>query len=365
MSKSSCGHRPVRFSNLCASLQLLFLVSSLACSSSPSSEGAGAGSDPTGGTGAGAGSGGGGGTGTVPETTAGTGAGPGGVGGTAANLPETTGGVGAASAQTGGLGGGGAAGTGLDCTPPEGRWANHPGNYDNKTCDSCHTGLYGGWVYNNAEAHEVIAQATVVLKEAGEATVTGTTGPDGFFVLDGLPAGDFAPCVSLCSDTTCATRVHDSIDCQSSSCHGAPGQRIYLTQAGSEPQNTGGGAGAGGDDCIPPAPGGPRTHSYVEYDYVGCQICHNQEYTGAFLYDSITGGNAVAQATITLTPVDGSPVSAISGPDGMFYFEGLVPAPYTACVSKCPDTVCSGPSSHPDQQDCRTCHIESMRIHLP
>jgi len=107
-------------------------------------------------------------------------------------------------------------------------------------------------------------------------------------------------------------------------------------------------------------------HGAEQHDTFGCQICHGQAYTGGFLYDGLYSTTSVAQATFTLTAEDGTVLTAVTDPAGLFYFPGLVPAPYTICVSKCSDSVCSGPEYHPDDSDCRTCHnSDETQLHLP
>jgi hypothetical protein len=260
---------------------------------------------------------------------------------------------------------GGASAGGQSCTLPVSGARTHPGNFDTRTCNDCHTGFVGGWVYNNAAGDAYVAEATVTITNSDGTTVTAATAADGFFLLQGEITPRYEVCVSLCPNTDCAGTTHSSTDCQNRACHGGTNPRICLTQETEDPQNTGG-SGGWGEDCIPPASGGPRTHNAQEYDTFGCQICHDLLYTGGFLYAGLDSDTPVAQATFTLTPVDGSPpLTAVTGPGGMFYFPGTVPAPYTICASKCPDTVCFGPEEHATDADCRTCHDLTQKIHLP
>ena len=261
---------------------------------------------------------------------------------------------------------GGTSTGGAPCALPPDTARTHPGNFDNRSCNSagCHVQFVGGWVYTNAAADGLVGQATVTLTSSDGSQVTAQTASDGFFQLEGAVTSPFTPCVVKCEDEACATEPHTSTDCQGSSCHGADNQRIHLTQGPVEPQGTGG--VAAGEDCTPPASGGPHVHVAAEYNTVACQICHDQLYTGGFLYDGITGTTTVAQATITLTPENGgAALTAVTGLDGMFYFEGIVPSPYTVCVSKCPNTVCGSAVSHSGPDDCRTCHDDTQRIYLP
>jgi hypothetical protein len=264
-------------------------------------------------------------------------------------------------------GGTSASGTGgQSCAEPVPGARTHPGNFDTQSCNSpdCHTDSVGGWLYNNAAGDMWIGEATVTITSSDGTVVTAVTASDGFFNIEGPITPPYMCCVSLCPNTDCTITAHTSTDCQDPACHGGTSPRIYLTQEPDDPQGTGG-TGGGGEDCIPAASGGPRQHMAAEYDTFGCQICHDQDYTGGFLYDALGSNTPVAGATFTLTAEDGTVLTAVTGPGGMFYFPGLVPAPYTICVSKCPDTVCAGPEDHPDNSDCRTCHDETQKLHLP
>jgi hypothetical protein len=148
--------------------------------------------------------------------------------------------------------------------------------------------------------------------------------------------------------------------------------------SGSDPAATTGGSGSGGSTgtgattgtgggaqaCIPANPNGPADHPAAGYDTQPCTACHATAYTGGFVYDA--AGGPVAQATLTLTPTGAGPLTAVTGSTGMFYYSGLVPAPYEVCISRCPDTVCSAVGQHPNAGDCGTCHgVTTPRIHLP
>ncbi|MFC1641094.1 hypothetical protein ACFL5O_00180 [Myxococcota bacterium] len=271
---------------------------------------------------------------------------------------------------------------GPPCTPPPSEQNRHPGTFDDRSCVECHEtdDWWGGWVYTDAAGYDWVPDATVTITNPDGTSVTAMTAPDGFFVLSHDSAGrdkikpGFTPCVSKCSAVTCAINPHDSVDCHTSTCHGAPNQLIYLQGVGGE-QNTGGaqshGGGtqpSGGDSsCSPPALAGPRAHSPQDgFDSQPCIMCHDEgEYTGGFVYDGLNSKIPVARATVTLTPDNGTPITAVTGLGGMFYFPGTVEAPYSVCVSLCPDTRCSTATSHPNADDCRFCHDSSLRIHLP
>ena len=320
----------------------------------------------TGGVGAGVGTGG---------VGAGVGTGGVGTGGVGAGLG--TGGVGA-GLGTGGLGLGGVSSGGTsaagNCVAPVTGADLHPGNYDYETCEWCHTGTnayWGGWLYNNQQGDAWIGGATVTITNSDGTTVSSPTADDGFFTFSGGIGASFTPCVSKCPDTLCANETHTSSHCQDAACHGGLGRSIHLPQ--SQVQGTGGG---GGTNCTPPASFGARVHAArdLDYSYQGCRICHDERYTGGWVYDGLTSSNTVSMVTITITPTDGSPpITTVSGPGGMFFLGQVgspstfapLPAPYTVCVSKCPTTVCSLPGTHPTADNCGDCHNETLRIYLP
>jgi hypothetical protein len=132
---------------------------------------------------------------------------------------------------------------------------------------------------------------------------------------------------------------------------------------------TGAAPGTGGQTCIPASATPPAAHSaQPNYDtFQPCVNCHPMTmYTGAYLYDPV--GMPVVGATLTLTPAaaGSTPLTTTSGVDGMFYFTGIIPAPYAVCVSKCPDTLCGTAIDHPNANDCALCHgLTTTKIHLP
>lgn len=268
---------------------------------------------------------------------------------------------GSGGAAPGGTGGQGASTGGEPCVPAPTDARRHPGVYDYKSCDSCHSGMLGGWVYSNAAGDAWLAGATVTVRNSDGTTVVAPTAVDGFFHLEGTITSSFTPCVSRCSDEFCAANAHSSTDCQNAACHGAKDHLIYLAQPGS----AGTGGSSGGSDCTAPASGGPRMH-YPDYDDQSCgQFCHDPSYVGGYLYNGVSGTEPVSMATLTLTPTNGTPMVAVTGPGGMFQIQGQLTAPYTACVSKCPDKVCSAPTTHTTTDECYVCHVPTLRIHLP
>jgi hypothetical protein len=115
-------------------------------------------------------------------------------------------------------------------------------------------------------------------------------------------------------------------------------------------------------------------HSSVDFDGSDkdCRICHDSSYTGGYVYDGVTSNNVVSMATVTIKPTSGAQITAVSGPGGMFFLGDYgtktttipLTAPYTACVSKCPKTVCSDAGTHTTTDNCGTCHNDQQRIYL-
>jgi hypothetical protein len=274
-----------------------------------------------------------------------------------------TGGTSSVDPATGGVGAVGGA-----CSAPATRTELHPGDYDYESCSKCHTDWWGGWLYNNPAGDAWVAGATVSVTSNDGSQITAITEAEGFFFLEGTFGSTFTPCVSKCPNVLCATEVHSSSDCQTPACHGGKGRLIYLPQE-SPAQNPGGTA------CAPPASGGPRVHSARLYDTSenDCRICHDATYTGGYVYDGPTSNTAVPMATVTITPAGGSPITAVTGPGGMFCLGDMGPpsvripltAPYTACVSRCPTTLCS--ATHATTEDCSIagCHDARLRIYVP
>ncbi len=302
---------------------------------------------------------------------------------------------GAGNANRGGAGNattaaGGSAGAGTtECTPAaSGARPHEIGNYDNRSCNAtdCHNDMIGGgWVYASAKGVPWIEGATITLTNTDGTKVTAVSAKDGFFNITGTVLPHYTACVSKCPGTDCSKTDHPNADCQTSNCHGQPTQRVYVSQ---QPVANGGGSSgaggsnskdAGGGDCTPPASGGPYTHREAFYGRQACASggCHldpKPVYMGGYLYDDLTSSKTVAEATITLTQGNDPPVTAVTGPDGMFFF-GTVgatstpttfKAPYTACVSKCPLTICSKKDGHTTTGDCQTsdCHHSEYKVYL-
>lgn len=270
------------------------------------------------------------------------------------------------------------------CTPPAtGARIHDAGNYDNRSCNApeCHHGdqIGGGWVYASPKGPPWVGGATITIKNNDGTTVTAISADDGFFTLSSKVTSPYEVCVSKCPGTDCNTTPHLDADCQTSNCHGNSSQRIYVSQNAGGAPSTGGASSVGGGSCVPAAPGGPYTH--VERVFgnqpcseVGCHSDPKPVFKGGYVYDGVTSSKTVAEATVTLTPKSGKAVTAVTGPDGMFFFGTIgststaieFAAPYTACVSKCPLTVCSAKNSHTTTEDCQTsnCHNSELKIYL-
>jgi hypothetical protein len=279
------------------------------------------------------------------------------------------------NAGAGANAGGAAGSSAVACTPEaKGATPHTAGNYDNLSCNkaNCHTGKIGGWVYASAKGYPWIGGATITITNPDGTTLKATSADDGFFDFGDTPkvSSAYKVCVSKCPRTDCNLTPHTNTDCLSSGCHALPTQRIYVTTPNIG--GTGGTGGSSGQNCKQPVSGGPYVHLENVYSVTNLQPCTNchaePDYIGGFLYDGPTSAKTVAEATIVLTPASGSPVTTVTGPDGMFFFgtNGItttvqtIPTPYTACVSKCPTAaVCSITNGHTTNADCGTCHNNS------
>jgi hypothetical protein len=305
-------------------------------------------------------------TGTKDASGGSTGAGGAGTGG----VTSTGGATGTGGAATGGAL--------MDCTPEAtGDRTHSTGNYDNLSCGKpgCHTSWWGGWVYASAKGYPWVAGATVTIINQDGTKISAVSGSDGFFYLGDNPAisSPYQVCASKCPNVDCNLTTHTSVDCLSANCHALKTQRIYVTTPSA---GTGGSGPVAGDNCAQPAAGGPYVHVESIYNRESisqsCYDCHTLQtpsaspnYKGGYLYDGPDSTTTVEGATITLTPTTGSPVTAVTGPEGMFFFGTNatkttaveVPAGYTPCVSKCPTSaVCGTAASHPNSDDCANCH---------
>ena len=275
--------------------------------------------------------------------------------------------------------------TKLACTAAQPGAQSHPcGNYDILSCNApnCHgTMIGGGWVYTNPNGPPFLGGATITIYNIDGSIVTSVSGDDGFFEIVDPVKPPYKVCASECPGTNCSLEAHPSADCQTSNCHGKPGQKIYVSlDSGNKPDagNTPA-TDAGSGNCTPPASGGPYTHTEPAFGNQACSSggCHcppGTVFQGGFLYDGPLSSTTIAEATLTITPASGKPIKVVSGVDGMFFIgtvtDSATPipltAPFTACVSKCPTTVCSTPNGHTTTNDCQSsnCHDSYQHVYL-
>jgi hypothetical protein len=145
----------------------------------------------------------------------------------------------------------------------------------------------------------------------------------------------------------------------SSATGGAPGGTGTVASGGTSA------VASGGKSCVAANPDIPADHEAEGYDTKPCSGCHGSAISGGFVFDP-SGTVPVSQATVTITPASGAPRTAVTGTQGIFHFSGDIVAPFGACVSKCPDTVCAKATDHLNAGDCGTCHgVTEPKIHLP
>jgi hypothetical protein len=139
------------------------------------------------------------------------------------------------------------------------------------------------------------------------------------------------------------------------------------TASGSRSSASGGktATAVGGGSCVPATSDLPSVHPTDDADTKPCSGCHNSAISGGFVFGP-SGSTPLAGATVTIKPSNGPVTTAVTGSKGMFRLPGDLSAPFQACVSKCPDTVCSTLSDHQNAGDCGTCHgVSASKIHLP
>jgi hypothetical protein len=101
-----------------------------------------------------------------------------------------------------------------------------------------------------------------------------------------------------------------------------------------------------------------------------CMSCHNNnnpnisQFTVAgTLYSALTGGNAVAGATVEVTDSAGKVLPLLTGTNGNFYTEQPMTPPLTVRASACPaDLHMQNPSQ---VGACNSCHNGTNQIHVP
>jgi hypothetical protein len=279
----------------------------------------------------------------------------------------------------------------LPCTAPVASARPHEaGNYDNRSCNAadCHACtspncgsemIGGGWVYASPNGPPWVAGATITISNIDGTTIKAYSGKDGFFQIKEKVKAPYKVCVSQCPGTDCSLLPHANALCQTSNCHGTSNQRIYVSKNTGRVPGIDSGSTVNGDagSCAPPTYGGPYTHSEYSFGQQSCSIggCHcppKPVFEGGFLYDGPASTKTVAEATVTLVPASGNPITVITGPDGMFFFGTVsavsvaqaLTAPYTVCVSKCPLSVCSITNGHTTTENCQSsqCHVSPTII---
>jgi hypothetical protein len=101
-----------------------------------------------------------------------------------------------------------------------------------------------------------------------------------------------------------------------------------------------------------------------------CQGCHAPGggaptfYVGGTLYSTVTGGAAVAGATINVTDANGKKVKIISATNGNFWTTTSLAFPLQVNASLCPNTVPMN-SAVGGNGACNNCHNSTFRVHLP
>ena len=101
-----------------------------------------------------------------------------------------------------------------------------------------------------------------------------------------------------------------------------------------------------------------------------CQGCHAPGrgaptfYVGGTLYNAVSGGAAVAGATINVTDANGKTVKIISATNGNFWTSTSLTFPITVNASLCPSTVPMS-SAVTGNGACNNCHNSTFRVHVP
>jgi len=81
------------------------------------------------------------------------------------------------------------------------------------------------------------------------------------------------------------------------------------------------------------------------------------------LYNAVSGGSAIAGATIVLTDANNQEVRIVTSSNGNFYTQTALAYPVTARASGCPNDVAM--VSKAASGDCNSCHNSTLRVHLP
>jgi hypothetical protein len=102
-----------------------------------------------------------------------------------------------------------------------------------------------------------------------------------------------------------------------------------------------------------------------------CMSCHNannlaipQFTVAGTLFDSATGGNPIAGATIEITDAMGMKHGLLTATNGNFYTEQPLPAPFASPrATGCPNNAVM--PGLPTTGSCNSCHQSGSQIHLP
>jgi hypothetical protein len=87
-------------------------------------------------------------------------------------------------------------------------------------------------------------------------------------------------------------------------------------------------------------------------------------YLGGTLYSAVSGGTAVAGATINVTDAAGKSLKIVSANNGNFWTSTALTYPLQVNASLCPNTLAMS-SSVGGNGACNNCHNSTFRVHLP
>jgi hypothetical protein len=103
---------------------------------------------------------------------------------------------------------------------------------------------------------------------------------------------------------------------------------------------------------------------------LNCMNCHNNanpaisQFTVAgTLYDAVTGGAAVAGATVEITDAAGKVLTIISSANGNFYSEQALTFPVHARATACPADLHMVATAAVGA--CNSCHTAANQVHVP
>jgi hypothetical protein len=100
-----------------------------------------------------------------------------------------------------------------------------------------------------------------------------------------------------------------------------------------------------------------------------CLGCHvggggpTRFYFAGTLYNKVSGGTAVAGATVEVTDKNGQVVRIVTSMNGNFYSTTPVTFPLTTRATACPSSVAMVGTVA--DGNCNNCHTSQMRVHLP